>query len=99
MNIDTDIRVSRELSKLSKADRSKISEYIDLFRIYGFGLSQQYLKKVDKHVWELRPDRWRLFVLLVSPNCIIIHLMLKQSQKMTKKTKQIIKQRSKEYGL
>lgn len=97
MNIETDPRVAKEINKLNLTDRAKIREYIDLFREYGFTLGPKYLKKVDKSIWELRPDRWRLFILVVSPKHIIIHLMYKQSQQMTKKTKKILNQRAKEY--
>lgn len=97
MNIDTDPRVAKEINKLSQGDRAKIREYIDLFREYGFTLGPKYLKKVDKLIWELRPDRWRLFILVVSPKHIIVHLMYKQSQQITRKTRKILDQRTKEY--
>lgn len=95
--LDTDPRVIKEINKLNLADRAKIKEYIDLFREFGFALGPKYLKKVNKLVWELRPNRWRLFILIISPQHIIIHLMYKQSQQITKKTKKIIDQRTKEY--
>lgn len=97
MKLFTDPRVDKQLSKLSDDDQAKVIEYVDYFRKYGFSLSQKYLKKINKHVWELRPDKWRVFVLVINPNCVVIHLMRKKSQKMTKETKKIIEQRTKEY--
>lgn len=97
MQLITDPRVDKELFKLNQADQGKAIEYIELFKKYGFTLSQIYLKKINKSVWELRPGRWRVFILVVKPNCYVIHLMRKQSQKMTKETKKIIDQRMKEY--
>jgi len=97
MQLVTDPRVDKELFKLNKNDQGKIIEYIELFRQYGFTLSQKYLKKINRHVWELRPDKWRVFILILNPNSIVIHLMRKQSQKMTKETKKMIEQRTKEY--
>ncbi len=82
---------------MSLKDQTKINEYIKLFKEYGFGLSRKYLKKIDKNIWELRPDKWRVFILEVAPEYIVIHLMRKQSQKMTKETKKILARRSKEY--
>ena len=97
MKIITDPRVDKEIFRLSLKDQTKINEYIKLFKEYGFGLSQKYLKKIDKNIWELRPDKWRVFILEVVPEYIVIHLMRKQSQKMTKETKKILARRSKEY--
>ena len=97
MIVEIDTRVSKEIYKLNSQDQSKILEYIDLLQNYGFSLSQKYLKKINKHVWELRPDKWRLFFIYPKPNCVVIHIMYKQSQKMTIKTKKIIEHRSKEY--
>lgn len=97
MKIITDPRVDKQILRLNQRDQAKINEYIELFDEYGFNLSQIYLKKVNKSVWELRPGKWRVFILVVKPNCYVVHLMRKQSQKMTKETKKIIEQRTKEY--
>jgi len=97
MKIIPDPRVEKELNKLTPVDRTKVKEYIELFKEYGFTLTAKYLKKVNSHVWELRPGDWRLFLLQVKPDFIIIYFMRKQSQKMTKKTTKIIEQRTKEY--
>ncbi len=97
MKIITDSRVDKQILRLNQKDQAKINEYVELFREYGFGLSQKYLKKINKLVWELRPGSWRVFILVVKPDCYIIHLMRKQSQKMTKATKKFIEQRIKEY--
>lgn len=97
MNLITDPRVDKEILKLSPKDQTKITEYIRLFREYGFGLNRKYLKKVNKNIWELRPDKWRLFILEVDPKLIIIYLMRKQSQKITKETRKLLDLRSKEY--
>ena len=95
--ISIDPRAAKALNKLSVKDQAKIREYTELFKEYGFRLSSKYLKKINKHIWELRPDKWRLFILVASPKHIIIHLMYKKSQKITQKTKKIIEQRTKEY--
>lgn len=97
MNIITDPRVDKQILKLNQRDQAKINEYIELFNEYGFDLSQKYLKKINRAVWELRPGLWRIFILVIKPNCYVIHLMRKQSQKITKETKKIIEQRTKEY--
>ena len=97
IEVETDLRVAREINKLSHVDQSKIREYIELFKEYGFGLGSKYLKKVNKQVWELRPGKWRLFILKISPRQIIIHIMFKKSQKITKKTMKVLNQRTNEY--
>lgn len=97
MKVIPDSRVGKEMNKLSSPDRAKIKEYVELFEEYGFSLTAKYLKKINSRVWELRPGDWRLFLLQVKPNYIVIHFMRKQSQKITKKTLKIIEQRTKEY--
>src|SRR3989339_2263130 len=98
MIIEIDKRVNKLIDKLNEQDQARVLEYLDLFRKYGFSLSQKDLKKISKNIWELRPDRWRIFLLKIKPNAVAIHLMHKQSQKITIKTMKIINQRSKEYG-
>lgn len=95
--VQIDSRVDKEINKLNESDQSKILEYLDLFKEYGFSLSQKYLKKVNKEIWELRPGKWRLFILHIKPNVVVVHIMYKKSQKMTIKTKKILEQRTKEY--
>lgn len=97
MRIIQDPRVEQELNKLAPGDQSKVKEYVELFKEFGFGLTAKYLKKINRHVWELRPGKWRLFLLQLNPDFIIIYFMRKQSQKITKKTIKIIEHRTKEY--
>lgn len=97
MKIVPDPRVEKDLNKLNPDDKAKVKEYIELFKENGFGLTAKYLKKISNRVWELRPGTWRLFLLQLKPDYIIIYFMRKQSQKMTKKTIRIIEQRTKEY--
>lgn len=97
MKIIVDKRAQKEINKLNKQEKSKVGEYISLFTEYGFGLTEKYLKKVDRLLWELRPGSVRLFFIKINPNTIIIHAMRKKSQRITKATKEILKQRTKEW--
>lgn len=97
MKIFIDYRAKKELNKLNKTDRSKTGEYIRLFAEYGFTLNEKYLKKVDSHIWELRPATIRIFLTQIKPNFVVIHVMRKKSQKITSATKQLLLQRVKEW--
>ena len=97
MNVIIDQRAQKEIKKLNQTQRAKTLEYIVYFEEYGFGLNEKYLKKVDQATWELRPGNVRLFLVVIKPNTIVIHAMVKKSQKITRKTKQIINQRRREW--
>ncbi|AKM79691.1 MAG: hypothetical protein UX85_C0001G0149 [Candidatus Beckwithbacteria bacterium GW2011_GWB1_47_15] len=97
MKVLFDPRVKKFLKNISKQERAKVTEYVDLFKEYGFALGQKYLKKVDNKIWELRPGKMRVFLFKYSANHIVIHAMFKKSQKITKETKQLLASRLKEY--
>jgi phage-related protein len=96
-NVYIDKRAKKIIDNLPDKTRSKARKYIHLFEQYGFSLGIKYLKKVDRRLWELRPADIRLFLFEVKPNHIIIHVMIKKSQKITLKTKTTITARMKEY--
>lgn len=97
LRVITDYRVERFISDLRNADRAKCLEYIELFEKYGFSMGPKFLKKVKGPVWELRPGRVRLFLFVKSKNQVIIHAILKSSQKIRRKDLQVIESRMKEY--
>lgn len=97
MNVLFDPRVEKWVTKLLNSEKALVAEYIQLFIEFGFNLNQKYLKKIGDNLWELRPKHIRLFFTQVKPNYIIIHGMLKKSQKMTIQTKRILNQRMKDY--
>ena len=92
-----DPRVAKFLNNLSERDRSKVDEYVKLFKIFGFNLNEKYLKKVNARIWELRPGKIRLFLSQLSIGQVVIHAMYKKSQKITKETTQLINDRLKGY--
>lgn len=97
MKVEIDHRVIKFLKKLNPKDRAKTFEYIELFEEYGFDLDPNYLKKVHGSIWELRPKNVRLYLFIKSVNQIIIHAIIKKSQKITKKDIAVIISRMKEY--
>ena len=97
MIIRFDTRAKKVLNEFDEKKKSKAYEYLALFDEYGFSLDSRYLKKVTKQVWELRPGRIRLFVIRVHEQGIVIHVMYKKSQKITKETLRMLEKRVKEY--
>lgn len=97
MKVVIDHRVEKFLSSINVKDSAKALEYIELFEKYGFTLGQPYLKKVAGPIWELRPEKVRLFIFVKSIEQVIIHASLKKSQKIRHEDLQVIKQRVKEY--
>jgi phage-related protein len=97
MKLEIDIRVLKFLKQLPDKDSVKAISYIELFEKYQFSLDTRYLKKVSGPIWELRPGRIRLYLLIKSPKQIVIYAIIKKSQKITKADLKTIQSRLKEY--
>ncbi|HSX19148.1 MAG TPA: type II toxin-antitoxin system RelE/ParE family toxin [Candidatus Saccharimonadales bacterium] len=82
---------------LTDADSARVSKLIDLFLEHKFSLSQLYLKKLTKDIWELRPGKYRLLFGIVSQNVIIVTIFKKQTQKTPMKEIRLALRRLKEY--
>lgn len=79
-------RLKKNNSKESKQKLKKIDLYIDLLSEYGLILTEPYIKKVDKEIWELRPLRDRiLFASLYNNKFILLSIFMKQTQKTPKR--------------
>ena len=56
--------------------------YIDLLSEYGLTLSEPYIKKIDKEIWELRPLRDRiLFASWCGNKFVLLNVFMKKTQK------------------
>ena len=54
MNISFDNRAKKVFKSLSEEENGRISGYIDSFAKNGFNMTSQYLKRIDRNLWELR---------------------------------------------
>lgn len=78
--------LKRNNNKESKQKLKKIYMYIDLLSEYGLTLSEPYVKKLDKDIWELRPLRDRiLFASFYNNKFILLSVFMKQTQKTPKR--------------
>ena len=68
--------------KESRQKLKKINLYIDLLSEYGLKLTEPYIKKLDKEIWELRPLRDRiLFASWCNNKFVLLSIFMKQTQK------------------
>lgn len=73
-------------SKIDKIQSNKIRMYINLLSEYGFELKEPYIKKIDKEIWELRPQKNRiLFTSWHYNKFILLSIFTKKTQKTPKK--------------
>ena len=79
--VSTDKRINKFLYSLPRSDRAKIQHLIELFGEKGFSLSANYLKKISKNIWELRPGRVRLLLGIVENEGIIVNAFIKKTMK------------------
>lgn len=76
---------AREFIKsLDGQKTAKTHKIYSLFEEYGRFLPAKYLKKLSGEVWELRPGDIRLFLAIRGNKAIIVHGILKKSQKTPK---------------
>ena len=69
-----------------KNGRSEVYEYIEMLSKNGLNLSEPFLKKIDKEIWELRPLRNRiLFAILYNNKFILVRIFRKKTQKTPKR--------------
>lgn len=72
-------------SKENRQKLKKIGMYIDLLSECGLTLTEPYIKKIDKEIWELRPLRDRiLFASWCNNKFILLSVFMKQTQKTPK---------------
>lgn len=90
----------------SKSSKSKdarikfkvIKAYIDLLENHGTHLSENYVKKLTKEIYELRPLRYRiLFFIYNNKIIVLLHIFMKKSQKTPKREIKIAELNMKNY--
>lgn len=94
--IITDSKAKDFIQNLDKVRRARIDRIYDLFEIYGILMPSKYLKKIAKDVWELKPGDVRLFLTLKANKGIVVHGILKKTQKTPKQDLDLAIKRIKE---
>ena len=89
--------VEKIIRFLQKQDESRVLKVVDLFLEYKFNLTQLYLKKIVKKIWELRAGRYRLLFGIVEKDVVIVDIFIKKSQKTPKQSIKVAMRRLKEY--
>ena len=79
-------QLRNNLNKENKQKLKKIYMYIDLLSQEGLKLSEPYIKKIDKEIWELRPLRDRiLFASWCNNKFVLLSVFMKQTRKTQKR--------------
>lgn len=99
LKVITDKRVKDFLASLSEIDQGRAQGYIELFEENGFRLPNQYLKKLENNLWELRPGSLRLLLGKVDSVFVIVNAFRKKSQKTPREEIKTTQKRLKEYKL
>ncbi len=97
MRIYNDPRIDKQIGELSIKDSARIVQVAELFEDAGFGLTELYLKKLTKIIWELRAGRWRLLFGIVKETAIVVNIFIKKTQKTPKQEIKLAEKRLKEY--
>lgn len=79
-----DKKVEKLLNSFSKNDRARIARVVKLFEERGFSLSEIYLKKLSKIIWELRPGRIRLLFGTIGNIAVLVNVFVKKTARTPK---------------
>ena len=78
-------QLNKNKSKENRQKLKKINMHIDLLSECGLTLTEPYIKKLDKEIWELRPLRDRiLFASWCNNKFVLLSVFMKQTQKTPK---------------
>ncbi len=78
-------KLNKTNGKENRQKLKKINMYIDLLSECDISLTEPYIKKLDKEIWELRPLRDRiLFASWCNNKFILLSVFMKQTQKTPK---------------
>jgi len=91
--IDTLGQVEDFINSLDKVRKGRVDRFYYLFEEYGLNLPSNYLKKLCRDVWELRPGDVRLFLTIKDNHGVIVHGIYKKSQKTPKRDLDLAKER------
>ena len=92
--------VEEFIDKLDFKKQTKIFSHLELLKEYGLNLSATYLKKLagTKKLWELRVSVYRIFLSpIVKRNILLIHMIVKKSNKTPKKDLRLAESRLKDF--
>lgn len=88
----------KENNKDSKIKMNKIIAYMRRLKERGLSLGENYIKHIDKQIWELRPLKDRiLFAYIENNEFIILSYFTKQTQKTPKREIQKAKKYLEDY--
>lgn len=88
--------VAKFLEKLSQEQQAKVLRYIELFEEFGFSLTDEFLRKIDKNIWELRPRNIRILLGKAGNHIWVVHAFVKKGQKTPKKEIELANKRLRE---
>ncbi|KKQ76337.1 hypothetical protein A3A54_02805 [Candidatus Curtissbacteria bacterium RIFCSPLOWO2_01_FULL_39_62] len=91
--------VEEKIRSLPDEDRARVVKVIDLFSDYKFRLTQIYLKKITKDIWELRGGRYRLLFGIIDRNIIVVTMFRKQTQRTPIREIKLAVRRFKDYEI
>ena len=78
--------LSNNKSKDNRIKLKKIKAYIRMLSKDGLSLSEPYIKKIDKEIWELRPLRDRiLFASLYNNKFVLLSVFMKKHKRHLKR--------------
>ncbi len=73
--------VEKAIRSMPNKQGAGILRVVNLFVTYRFGLTQLFLKKINKEIWELRAGRYRLLFGILNEDAIIVSMFMKKTQK------------------
>lgn len=79
------LELQKSRNKNSRIKFNKITAYINMLSKYGINIGTQYIKHINKEIWELRPIKDRiLFAYWKDSTFVLLNIFMKKTQKTPK---------------
>lgn len=77
-------KLQKSKTKDDRIKSKKISMYLQLLQNNGLSLEENYIKNLEKDIWELRPIRDRILFAKYGNDFVLLSVFVKKTQKTPK---------------
>lgn len=77
-------KLQKSNTKEDRIKSKKISMYIQLLQNNGLSLGENYIKNLEKNIWELRPIRDRIIFAEYNNDFVLLTVFMKKTRKTPK---------------
>jgi phage-related protein len=90
--------VLNEIDGFGENDAVKVFKTVELLKTYGHSVLETHIKHIDRKIWEIKIDRYRvLYFMHRDQNYILVRAFMKKTQKTPENEVEIAEKRYADY--